>query len=325
MRWCLAAGVLFVGCSSTTTLGAYRVPVQTSDTDVTLKTVLVYTDGAEMVLYETKDAQEFARGRGQIYSETSVSPYRFKIPDRFPLALVVNEGVLEDSTAHPFRKMPLPPLEEGAESVTRVTLSSGSEQRTVVVSGGNIFSEVAETQPLETDLPGPIFALNSVAGTGLWFPAQAETLATWRDAVTSLAPPDPGRASFCVAPLVATMRARTNVDVEVPAGKFKALQVTELIDACQQDQLAEVHVLEIDRWYVAGLGPVKMAYLAGDGLTREYALISSQVTGASNSPWPLEANNRWTYEVRGTDTKVVGGPIDIVVSEVKTVALPKKE
>jgi hypothetical protein len=319
--WCL--GLLTTACISPSPLGAYRLPVQSGAASVELHTFLASIDGSDLVLFDVGAGKEFARGHGQLYSQDGASPYQFTAPSSYPLSLELSAGVLQDVASRPYKTLPISPMDLSATSVTRVSLTSGTELRTLVTSGGVYYSDLAEQQPAVTDLPGPLFVLGSVAGTGLIIPVDAATTTTWHDAMTTLAPSDPAKAAFCGAPLIATIRSTLGVSVQVPAGTFQAMQITETIDACQQPHPADVLVYEMDRWFVAGVGPVKMTYKGADAKVREYDLVSSQVSGDAAALWPLQANNRWTYQVHGPDGAAVGAPVDVTVSAVNAVPPPK--
>jgi len=252
------------------------------------------------------------------FGDTAV-PYLFTIPASAPLDLVVANDVMQDSTPRPYTTAPLPPMDPSATSLQRVVLSSGTDQRTIVSSGGTVFTEAAEMQPAVTETPGPLFVLSSVAGTGLQLPNGFEQGMNWQDAVTVYIPPTATAALPCAAPLVATMQSTANVPVTVPAGKFQTTQVKEIVQTCLRNPTPVLTVFEYDRYYAEGVGPVMMTYTDSTSGVHTYNLVSRQLAPGAAGSWPLAQGNSWTYEVLAPFGVPVGQPVTVTVTNVTTV------
>lgn len=303
-------------------MGSFRLPVPTSTKTVALKTILAETVDADLNLYDTVALQTFAVGHGDLSAGLDVIPYDFSVPSWAPLQLDVSSGVMQDTTPRPYKVVPIPALDPGAQSLTRVTLTDGKDSIVVVSSGGNLFTETAQPQPALTDNPSPLFALSSVAGTGLQLPAGFAGLSNWTDAISTYIPPDPTLPIACAAPIVAAIKTIPSVSVTVPAGKFQTTQVREIIDACQQANAPVLLVFEIDRWYAPGVGPVQLSYQDSNSLTHLYELVSDKIVQNDGSDWPLGQGNSWTYQTINGAGAAVGAPVQVSVSTVTTVTQP---
>ena len=320
---CWWIGLLsLVACSQTTSLGSYRLPVPLSANSVELMTVLVKTSDVQLVLYDTEHDVVYATGHGQLSTASAIMPYDFTIPEGAPFRLVVSDGVLQDGTPRPYTSEAIASLSSGAKSLARITLSDGTGQRVIVSSGGNLFTEVAEPQPLLGMTPGPLFALNSVAGDGLVLPPGFDSVQQWHDAISTYIPPNPKNALPCAAGLVAAIHSASPASVTVPAGTFDAAHVTEVIDTCRQPSPPDLRVYQVDRWFAAGVGPVRMSYLDSNSGTHDYRLVSFHMTGSDKGFWPLEAGNSWTYEVVDPTGAEVGTPVTVTVANVAIVTQP---
>jgi len=322
------AGLLTLGliaCSGGGPVGSIRMPVQVAEDKVELRTFLVRTEYDELILFDVANERDFSRGgRTSAWMENpDAEPFQLSEPKPFPMRLFVRQGVIEDGATRAYSNIPIPLMETAGETATRVTLVSEGQRRTLTVVAGNIFADEAEAQPAHTDLPGPLFAMGSIAGVGVFLPKDAATQGTWRDAMSTLVPPDPTKALACAAPILSNARTKTGQEMEVAAGKFNTINVQETFDSCRPEKAAELMIFEVARWYAAGVGPVRMNYKASDGRRRDYRLVSYQVQPGSEELWPLAEGNRWAYEVRGPDGLIAGSPIDVVVESVKTVRAPR--
>jgi hypothetical protein len=318
--WCSVLGL--AACSQVTPVGSFRLPVPTSSTSVVLMTVLAKTTDTTLVLYDTEHQQVFGEGRGNLSGWDATIPYQFTVPAGNPLQLTLAEGVLQDIGSRPYKTVAIQALDVGVTSLNRVTLTAGTDQRTFVSTGGNIFTETAEPQPMPSETPGPLFALSSVAGVGLTIPDGFDTPTNWTDAISAYIPPDPMEPIACAAPLVSAIRSLGPVSVTVPAGTFQAMHVTEVIDACNQPSMAQVLVFQIDRWYAAGVGPVQMSYIDSLSNTHVYKLQSSVLTTHDSSWWPLDQGNSWTYQVLDPTGMPAMAPDTVTVTNVNVVTQP---
>jgi hypothetical protein len=316
--WWLPGALL--ACSTSQPVGSYRLPFPTSPTSVELVTVLARTNGDQLILFNTATDSVFATGTGNLSAWDTTVPYDFTVPAGDPMQLITADGVLQDAATRPYKTMGIPALDPSATSVTRVTLTSGTDQRVIVSSGDNLFEETAETQPSLSETPGPLFALGSVAGVGLTLPPNFDIPTQWSDAMSTYVPPSPTQALPCGAPLVAAIRSTGPVSVTVPAGQFQAIHVTEIITTCQQPNPPNLLVYEIDRWYAPGVGPVQMTYEDSNALTHTYELVAWQVSSGGTNDWPLAVGNSWTYEVLDPTGTAVSAPVTVAVSNVDVVS-----
>ncbi len=312
-----------IGCSTQVPLGVYRLPVQTSPNTVDIKTVLVRTDPRNMYVFDAATGTDIGKGVTDGSGMADSVPFTFSAPPDYPLSLTLSADVLQDNGTRPYATLPIVPLDPGGDHVVRVTLASGAEVRTVISSGGVLFTEAAEPQPELSTLPSPLFAMSSVAGTGLLLPTDAASGTLWRDGVSQLVPPDPKAALPCAAPFVASITSTPNVTIQVPDGQFQTLKVVEILDACVQPQRPALKVFQIDRWYAPGVGPVQMTYTGSDSKIRSYVLTSHTIQSAGSALWPLSEGNSWTYEVRGADGTIVSPSVDVAVRSVSSVSAPK--
>lgn len=319
--WAAVAALGLAACAEPVPLGIYRLPVQTGDREVELRTVLVRIEDQELALFDGHGGGEFARGRSEFSWQGEPMPFEFDAPRGFPMKLFVRDSVIEDDRPRPYAKTPAHPLATGAAHLQRVTLTSGSERRTLMQAGGVVWVEGAEPQPDAGVLPGPLFALNSVSGVGLGLPAQMIVGGEWRDQMSLSVPFDATQPMPCGAPLTSLFRVKDRAPVSLPAGDFDALHVVEIVDACRAPVPAEVKVFQVDRWFVPGVGPVRVSYLGSDSKRRDYRLVSYEVRGGSTALWPVAEGNVWTYEVRAPDGSV-SAPIEVRVERVETIGMP---
>jgi hypothetical protein len=318
--WLALVGL--TACSQAEYLGSFRLPMPASTTSVSLVTVLAKEDDGWLVLYDTAQKKELGRGRGDLSSLDPTMPFAFDVPAGAPLQLLAVDGVLQDVETRGYQTIPLTSLQSGARSVTRLTLTEGSDTLKLVSAGGALFAEAPASQPATTDTPGPLFALNSVAGVGLALPAKFETVANWHDAITNYVPPNAQMPIACAAPFVSASRTASTIAVDVPAGHFDTLPVVEVVDNCQQPNPPELLVYRVDRWFAAGVGPVWMKYTDSSSHVHEYRLTSSHVTGGSKEMWPLQAGNTWTYEVHDATGAVVNPAAVVTVSASDVIQAP---
>jgi hypothetical protein len=303
-------------------MGSFRLPVPTSRTAVVLKTVLAKTVDADLVLYDASANTQYAVGHGNLSADLAIIPYDFTVPSWAPLQLDIDSGIMQDTTARPYKVVPLPALEPGAQSLRRIAVTDGHSSLVVVSSGGTLFTETAEEQPALTGNPSPLFALSSIAGTGLQLPAGFDAMSNWSDAISTYIPPDPSLPVACAAPFLSTMRATPGVSVTVPAGKFQTIAVREIIETCQQVNAPALQVFEIDRWYAQGIGPVQISYQDSNAVTHLFELVSDTIVHGDNSYWPLGQGDSWSYQTFDGTGAAVGAPVQVSVSAVTTVTQP---
>lgn len=321
LGWGALAGLLGVACAPPVPIGVYRLPVQTGDAKVELRTMLVRTEDPDLVLFDAGAGREFGRGQAQYAWDGTPEPFVLR-QKPYVMSIYVRDGVIEDAVARPWATAPAQPVLEGVDSLVRVTLVSGSARLVLGVAGVAVFGDGARAQPAPDAVAGPLEILDSVAGVGLTLPADAPQSASWRDALSAAVPPDATRPVACASPLVSVYRTFPGEAVEVPAGKYVALRVVEIIDSCLQRSPADLQLFEVDRWYAPGVGPVKMRYQARDGKWREYALVHAEVAAGADGLWPFAAGNAWTYEVRGPDGAVVDPAARVAVEKLENVRIP---
>lgn len=289
---------LVAACSQAESLGSYRLPMPgSSSSSVALVTVLAREDEGSLILFDTSTSQELGRGRGDLSLMDPTAPFVFSVPASEPLQLVAVDGVMQDVASRAYQRVPLAPLEVGASSVRRITLSSDSDRLELVATGGALFTETAAVQPANLETPSPLFALSSIAGAGLALPSHFETAPTWRDAISQLVPPDPKMPIACAAPFVSTSRTESVAGIDVPAGHFDAVRVVEVMDNCRQPNPPTLLVYRVDRWFARGVGPVRLMYTDSASRVHEYRLKEFHVAGGSLDVWPLDEGNSWTFEI----------------------------
>lgn len=322
MRYLMVV-VLLVACSPSTPAGIYRIPVQISADEVELRTFIVATEPRTLVLYDGRDGSLFGRGLASPGWSMQVQPHEFDVPNKHPLLLVVRDGLLEDVGERPYRRLPIKPLDSESDTVTRIELESGDVKRTLFRAGDHLFTDVVEQQVRSDAVPNPLSVLNSVAGQGLVIPPfeDGDVESEWRDAVSSVIPNDPEKAMPCGASLMSVYRRHKRESISVPAGEFDAIRVTETIDACRSEDPAEVTVFRVERWFVPGLGPVRLTLDADSGGTRDYQLLKFDVSSNDGAIWPLSKGNRWVFEVTdgGGNAK---GPMEVRVRDVRHITAP---
>lgn len=319
MRWWPLL-LLMIACGAPVPLGVYRLPVQTGPEEVELRTFLLAGDARQLELYDGRDGRLFGRGDSGFSWGYEPKPYEFEVPAEFPLSLFLRDSLVEDAMPRPFPKMPVAPIEAGAESLRRAMLEAAGEGLELTIAGNQIFADRAAAEPDQDETPSLITVLNSVSGAGIVLPRAANAGREWRDAMSTAMPPDGSRPMPCAAPLVSVLRSSLEV-VDTPAGEFHALKVVEAVDACRFAD-AEPQVFRVERWFAEGVGPVKILYVASDGLRREFLLVDHDVRSGSAEIWPLEQENRWTYEVRNARGDVVESAVELKVVEHREVRLP---
>lgn len=313
------ASAAFTGCSQSSPVGVYRLPVQVGPAEVELRTFLVAREAHALLLHESEEGRLFGRGLAKYGRELHPDAYSFDVPREHPLVLVFRDGLLEDVGERPYRRVPHAALEPDTDRVRRIVLSSAGVRRTFVSAGGHLFAESPEPQPQLDETPPLVTVLNSVSGAGLVLLPTGPTM-EWRDAFTALLPPDLTTHAICFAPLISLYRLQQPDRVNVPAGDFLAHRITETVDACRQTPPAEVRVFRVSRWFAPGVGPVRVSMAMSDGRTREYRLLSHRVRGADGTAkWPLEEGAAWTFEVLGPDGTPVRDPEELRVESVREV------
>jgi len=318
---CLGCCLLaLAACAQSQSVGSFRLPVPTSSTSVALMTVLAQQQDSNLVLFDTVTNSRYGTGKAQLSNTDEVVPYLFTVPSDAPLDLQLGNDVLQDQAQRPYSTGPIPAMEQGANSVVRVTLSSDGDTRVVVSSGGYYFTESAEAQPALTDNPGPLFVLDSISGDGLWLPSGFSTTPTWKDAISTYIPANPSMPLSCPAPYVSVMKTSGPTTVKVPAGTFQAIKVAEIIEGCSQPSPPDLLVYEIDRWYATGVGPVRMEYMDSNAIEHNYQLVSDSLPSNDKSYWPLGENNSWTYAMLDEAGNTVHAPVTVSVSAVSTVS-----
>jgi hypothetical protein len=320
-RWA-AALVGVAGCTVTTPVGTYRLPIQAGEREVVLGTFVARLEDMALVLLDAETGAEFGRGLSRYRWNGQPEPFVLR-EGRFPVSVYLRDGVFQDAVARPWATAPSPPVEAEAEAIVRARLVEGARSTTFFASEGSLFASEAASQPEPSDTAPVLDVLNSPAGAGLVLPTALAPGLAWKDAVSTLVPPDPSRAVPCGRALVSTSRVEAEERVTVPAGVFDAVRVGERPDSCLHAAPEAVKVYAIERWYARGVGPVRMRYQASDGLWREYLLVG-YVEGApgATSPWPLEAGRSWTYEVRGPDGAVLDRAATVRVEAATRVGFP---
>lgn len=315
MRYRWLVGLLALGaCVPPTPLGVYRMPLPDGSGGIELRTIIARIESDELVLRDARLDEEFARGESEFAWDGQPMPFHFDEPKGDPLTLYVRDAVLEDTKARPYTTIPISPLIASVDSVSLATLVSGEVRRDFFTVDSWVFADAAEPQPALDAVPGPLEIMNSPSGLGFVISGKLDSVETeWRDAMRSAVPSDPRRAIPCGAPLESTYRSKPAQVVDVPAGTWSTVFVTEIIDSCRTAVPAGVFVFRIERWFAPGVGPVKMAYTASDGRRREYRLIETNVAGVGASLWPLVVGNRWVYRVYGPDGAVVQDRAEVTV------------
>lgn len=314
------AACLLAACSPSSPAGVYRIPVQVGEDAVELRTFIVANEPRTLVLYDGRDGSLFGRGLASPGWGMQVQPHEFDVPRDRPLLLVVRDGLIEDVGERPYRRLPMKPLDPEGNTLSRIRLVSGNESRTFFSVADQLYAEKAEAQPEGAAPPNPLIVLNSVAGQGLSFLPQGAG-PEWRDAMSTAVPFDPTQALPCGAPLVSVYRRSDPERVQVPAGEFEAIRITEIVDACQTDAPMEVKVFRVERWFVPGLGPVKLSFESAEGGRSEFRLLESNVSSNPSMLWPLEAGNRWLFEVEDGARNLLD-PVEVQVDDVRSISAP---
>ncbi len=321
MRKLGALVALIVGCAAPVPVGVYRMPIQTGQKSVTLKTFLVRQEDADLVLYDASDGREFAHGATRFDWSGSPLPYQMS-SGAYPFSFYLRDGVIEEAGTPPFATIPDPPLAPKGTSVTRVTLVSGSDSVVLDSVNGYLFADAAHRQPALSETAGPLAILDSFSGGGLFLPADPTRASTWHDALSTAVPPDATKPLECASPLVSSYRVVGLEAVDVPAGHFQALHLNEVIDSCLRLSPTDVKVYLVDRWLASGVGPVQLSYQASDGRVREYRLVRADVRPGSTALWPLDAGDSWTFEVRDPSGAVVDPGAVVKVQSARQVTFP---
>lgn len=322
-RWGLLVASVVSACSVREAVGVYRLPIQTGDQEVSLKTMLARMEDGALVLFDAEAGREWARADARYAWDGSAEPFNLR-QRPYPVVLHLRDGVLEDVDARPWATVPVRPLVPGGTRAARVTLRSGTESLVVWDAGGTLYTTGGAPQPADDDVARPLALLGSFATSGLLLPADLASASTWRDAMTTLVPPDASKPVVCGGPIVSTYRVvSASEKVVVPAGAFTAVRVSEVPDSCLMRSLRDVRVERVERWFAPGVGPVQLRYVARDGLPRIARLASMSPAPAGESLWPLEPGRRWVYEVAGPDGAVVDAAAEVVVERRDVVDFPE--
>lgn len=301
----LAALVVPIGCSTPIELGVFRMPVQTGERSLALRTMLARLEGEELVLRDAVADAEFGRAlaRGSWMGE--LQPYRFGKQNGYPLTLFVRDGVMEDVEQRPYETQPVPPLVTEARLSVITLLATGGEKATLLRAGGMTFADGPLASPASDRTPSVLQALGSISGGGIVLRDDAVEGAEWKDAVSTLVPLARTRPMMCGAPFRSLYRSLPNARADVPAGSFDAVHTTEIIDACP-DSPEEPGVWSVERWFAPGTGPVQIFLTLDDGKTREYRLVATNASGDPAALWPLQEGFFWEFEVTDGDGAQAG-------------------
>ena len=309
------------GCSPPTPLGVYRLPIQTGPESLELRTLLVRQEGDTLVLRDALDDQELARATAATSWLGEPMPYEFGSLNGFPFTLYLRDGVLEDVVARPWATQPMPPIVEGRTSITLARLTSAAGEMSLFKAGELLFSAKEVDPPASDAVPDPLVVLGSVSGAGLVLRPDASDGAEWRDAVSAQVPHAPEMKLACGRTLRSLYRSAPGARVSVPAGSFDAVHVTEIVDVCP-GSLEEPTVWKVERWYVPGVGPVRLLATLSDGRAREYRLVETNASGKGQSLWPLEPGTWWQWTVIAPDGTVVDDAAEVRVGAVEERTFP---
>lgn len=317
----MVIGVWIGGCGPSVPLGVYRLPMQTGEESLQLRTLLVRLEGQELVLRDAFIDKELGRASAGISWMGEPRPHQFGKIGGFPFTLYVRDSVLEDIEPRPWQTQASAPLVAHQDTVSMITLASSSGKMKLLRAGDLVFANEAVESPPADATPEPLTILGSVAGAGLVLRDNATSASEWKDAVSVFVPYERTKTLTCGAPIRSLYRSVPDVKVWVPAGEFDAVHVTEIVDACP-DATIEPTVWTVERWFAPGVGPVQMLATLSDGRTREYLLMETNVDAGGASVWPLEQGHWWDYQVLDSDGNVVQERARVEVTEVVERSFP---
>jgi hypothetical protein len=297
-------GLVVAGCAVPSPVGVYRMPLQTGPREVRLGTVVAHMESTVLVLWDASTGEEI--GRAPTRRRWDGRPEPFELRDEpFPVSVYLRDGVLEDAIERPWPTVPMQPLVAGAAVLEHVTLASEGETALVWLVEGNLFAEQASEQPASDAFAPSLSVLTGFTGSGINLPKDPLTASTWRDAVSTAIPPDAAHEVSCAAPLVGTYRATGPERVSTPAGTFDAVRIVEYLDSCLQGDPASVRVQVLERWFAAGVGPVRMRYQGADGLWHDYLLTETNAAQSGGALWPLETGLHWRFNLHDASGALV--------------------
>lgn len=316
----MCVGIL-AGCGASVPLGVYRLPMQTGDESLQLRTLLVRLEGQELVLRDAFQDKEIGRASAGVSWMGEPRPHQFGKIQGFPVTLYVRDSVLEDVESRPWQTQASAPLVPNEVSVSIATLTSSSVEMRLLRAGDLVFANEPVVSPEPDAIPEPLTVLGSVAGAGLVVREDAAKGAEWKDSISAFVPFDPSKTLACGAPIRSLYRSAPGAKVWVPAGEFDAVHVTEIVDACP-GSTEEPTVWTIERWFAQGTGPVRMLATLSDGLTREYLLVGTNADGSAGSIWPLEKGLWWDWQVLDPDGNIVQDAVRVEVTSVVERSFP---
>lgn len=323
-RTAVASAILvgvFSGCGPSVPLGVYRLPMQTGDDSLQLRTLLVRLEGQDLVLRDVFKDKEIGRTSAGVSWMGEPRPHQFGKVDGYPFTLYLRDSVLEDIEARPWQTQPSAPLVPSAETVTIATLSSVSSEMKLLRVGDLVFANEPVLSPKPDAIPEPLTILGSIAGAGLILREDAVNGAEWKDAVSAFVPYDPSKTMTCGVPIRSLYRSAPGAKVWVPAGEFDAVHVTEIVDVCP-DSTVEPTVWTIERWFAPGIGPVRVLATLSDGHTREYLLVDTSADGSATSIWPLDQGLWWDWQVLDSDGNIVQAAVRVEVTSLVERSFP---
>ncbi|MFM2152411.1 MAG: hypothetical protein RL199_846, partial [Pseudomonadota bacterium] len=180
----LAASMLWA-CSVREPVGVYRLPLQTGDREVSLKTMLARLEDGALVLFDAEAGREWGRADARYAWDGSAEPFELRRKP-YPLVVHLRDGVLEDTDERPWATVPVRPLDAAGTRVVRARLRSGAEVLEVWNAGGTLFTTVGAAQPMDDAVARPLALLGSFATSGLVLPSNLASASTWHDAMSTL-------------------------------------------------------------------------------------------------------------------------------------------